>query len=1502
MKQKLTTMLFGLLLAVGWTSNAWANGPRRVDVPNMVSISKANADLLTYTWDNGDGDGVRTSKSSDVATDPYQMYELLRFVYMNENFPGPNYTSYSSSDVRERKVYYGGIQGGWDIGITSQIGNITITPNNSDIGFQSIEVRDGNQVITSWTSSNGTTLPTGWSGTMSFNNGLINDYYYTNGSIVISSSLLAGHNSVQVVINAREFSFLGFGARTISVNGSSQNLSTTYTDHTWTINAQITVAPDGTYAPSAEGYTALIVAVKNTTTPAPKSYTEYDTRNSNSFLNSKAQVIEYLSNNVSSIQLLTDGLRIGNADEYSSGTVFSCAGTYNKFFFISKGQSRQKDSYVTNTLEPQYGTMGERAPFKEMFEEFSPTQGGEGDEITDFYTEMQDGHVYGVVHDCASVIDNGHQFSMSGNAGTQPYAMTGLNFFIPDFRLKYWTTQDQWGYGYTVDGRTMNPYLDVNGSRIRNNYNQQINVPSYCSNFAQYNPDYAPKVGIYKITLEATAKKSAGYDPENPEYDVTLNWVSSLNEMSGEMVPQTYYIYKVTYDEDGTEHQELLTTIQDETTYTYQVPQDETSYTITYIVMGQPTPDENSDYPTFIAWSNLDDVIIPGLSDFLNLILDHYESDFVIGDKIGEEQNYYRNFLHVAADEGENAMTVQRINAGENEFTLWRYNVATPDNQEKVGVLSFTDRHDNKNVAYGFTFEQDGQQVLDYTVETDNGTITRAYEHAKLGMSTNVNGNDLRIKGNGDVVIQPNGYDVNFYEISVYNGNNRVAHWAVSNGNLPEDWYLSPGSRWIRDAGTDYYYLEGGGYIAIPNMLNDNTLRVVVRASRDAGKLGQITVNDHTLSMKETATNNYEWTLTDKYYKYVKVTSSDDLTAGEYLIVNEGDKVAFDGLMGNLDAAYNNFNVEITTTGSTSEIAESNLINNATFTINPSAGTILSSSGYYIGLTSNENKIRQSATPIVNNISVDGIEAHIVSTAAAANGRELRYNSSSGQNGKRFRFYAYGTQQPIQLYKKVETTKPTTDQVVRLGSLPIIDQFAVSVAKNDHPSRYAYVLKYVPKENADPETSAGTAKQSSIVEVPVQHTGSAVNGYYTEEAVKNDTDRELEVDIMSADMEMTLSGTNSAVFYYTILSSNTEMPHSNDSTFYVSNMQNDNFTYQEMYSKSGLYGKRYPAGEHHFYDSIPAVGTYGTSYKTYVPFIKQRAIDRFYYVEDSVHNTYGSPVWATGVGKVDIKSAGAQPQEGWNTTWKDGNDNCRLYMLDNVVADGYLPNTDVTNIEYEPYMFRIFVESENGKLRPYKYDTDENGNEVITAGEGSTTGPLCVWSEYIEFDEDGGILDNTVNGVTFSPAQDGAIEFHKDKVERTAATEQNPDPVWDKDANNAIFGAVDALASENELIDAKDLKVYVRFYFKSTGKAINSLRLMFRADGEQETPMFNASEGTSQAKQTPTAVNEIRYHGEVVSTTYYNVQGIESDKPFDGVNIVVTRFSDGTTSISKVVR
>ena len=183
---------------------------------------------------------------------------------------------------------------------------------------------------------------------------------------------------------------------------------------TWTINADTynyNEYETDTYIPDEEGYTVLVVKLKNDLTLEPDD----PNYSMSSFFDSKQQIIDYFTNNVDSIKLLTDGLRIGTGEDV--GTVFNCDGIYNRFFFLSKGQARQKADIV-NIRETTGGhLLGEAVPFKFMYEEFSPTGGQAGADITDFYSTMMDGHVYNVVHDCASVIQNQHEFSMSGHDG-----------------------------------------------------------------------------------------------------------------------------------------------------------------------------------------------------------------------------------------------------------------------------------------------------------------------------------------------------------------------------------------------------------------------------------------------------------------------------------------------------------------------------------------------------------------------------------------------------------------------------------------------------------------------------------------------------------------------------------------------------------------------------------------------------------------------------------------------------------------------------------------------------------------------------------------------------------------------------------------------------------------------------------------------------------------------------------------------------------------------------
>ena len=147
---------------------------------------------------------------------------------------------------------------------------------------------------------------------------------------------------------------------------------------------------------------------------------------------------------------------------------------------------------------------------------------------------------------------------------------------------------------------------------------------------------------------------------------------------------------------------------------------------------------------------------------------------------------------------------------------------------------------------------------------------------------------------------------------------------------------------------------------------------------------------------------------------YEKVTSSEEITDGDYLIVCENNNVAFNGGLTTLDAIGNKIDVTIS-----GNIIESNAETDAAaFTITAKTGgySIKSASGYYIGNTSDANALKTSTTDTyVNTISIAGGDADIVCSSS-----HLRFNPANNQT--RFRYFkssSYTSQQAVQLYKKI---------------------------------------------------------------------------------------------------------------------------------------------------------------------------------------------------------------------------------------------------------------------------------------------------------------------------------------------------------------------------------------------------------------------------------------------------------------------------------------------------
>lgn len=150
---------------------------------------------------------------------------------------------------------------------------------------------------------------------------------------------------------------------------------------------------------------------------------------------------------------------------------------------------------------------------------------------------------------------------------------------------------------------------------------------------------------------------------------------------------------------------------------------------------------------------------------------------------------------------------------------------------------------------------------------------------------------------------------------------------------------------------------------------------------------------------------------------FVKVTTTADITDGDYLIVYEAGNKAFNGSLETLDATDDVIDVTI----SDGTIAATETTKAAIFTINTTDGTLKSASGYYIGVSSNSNGLKQAGDKetYTNAFSIDDDKNAVITAVFDGSTMSLRFNEASNQN--RFRYYKNAGQEDIQLYKFVES-------------------------------------------------------------------------------------------------------------------------------------------------------------------------------------------------------------------------------------------------------------------------------------------------------------------------------------------------------------------------------------------------------------------------------------------------------------------------------------------------
>ena len=263
-------------------------------------------------------------------------------------------------------------------------------------------------------------------------------------------------------------------------------------------------------------------------------------------------------------------------------------------------------------------------------------------------------------------------------------------------------------------------------------------------------------------------------------------------------------------------------------------------------------------------------------------------------------------------------------------------------------------------------------------------------------------------------------------------------------------------------------------------------------------------------------------------------------------------------------------------------------------------------------------------------------------------------------------------------------------------------------------------------------------------------------------------------------------------------------------------------------------------------------------------------------------NTYGAPqVAATSDGlTITFEVTGSKSAGGVGGNWDQ--------TLPDSTTENYCVYSPVITIKSVdpafgintrlPYMFRAWLLVDNSDIYYYDIKRVPNTNDPThghIVADSLITQPKLL-----------GTIPGTLDMVGHGPFGPIGYEW----------TEDGPiSPSGNVKPEN-VFGAPSDLGS-------RKMKFAVRvYYYKPQAETPSGHMLRAAGDDTPEDGYAYADQDESDSQDIQTAVSSIYGDREVVDVQYVNALGQQSSKPFEGVNIVVTRYSDGTMSTTKVLK
>ena len=409
----------------------------------------------------------------------------------------------------------------------------------------------------------------------------------------------------------------------------------------------------------------------------------------------------------------------------------------------------------------------------------------------------------------------------------------------------------------------------------------------------------------------------------------------------------------------------------------------------------------------------------------------------------------------------------------------------------------------------------------------------------------------------------------------------------------------------------------------------------------------------------------------------------------------------------------------------------------------------------------------------------------------------------------------------------------------------LIDQFVAETLDNTHPDHYTYTLR---------ESHFGE-QTSNPVTIPVYKTSSTMQGLYTKTQVDNDTLMQMKANVINTEMDYNVNPDRNVVYYSLYRGDVNEVYPEITADSRISQLQkfdemvNGQVQYFMFENHQTGVAPRYDHLGNEMVERLDTTWAYANPGDTlsYVPVIWTSGL--YTARGDGKNNSYGSDIKREKMGDVHATYGGQLSDGPYGTYTYNGT----MYRICHPVINitGIAPVTRISKdgdvSTYVPYMYRAWSTTEG--MRDFK----------LVSGQG--------------FEDAGAIIGPKLLG-----------------TEVTSNTDCHIGGVWDSGKKPWAFAIPDGTTPH----------FVVRFYYKkmvTEGQSNGTMLTLGNGEGEE----YFIAEGEGDGNDMQTGIAEMIDGAEPIDVTYVNSLGMQSNKPFSGVNIVVTRYSDGSTSIVKVM-